>query len=633
MGIERSGGVAHAAEMEAPPSSGSARLPAVAYLSVGQIVADRYEIAGVLGEGGMGVVYRCRDRGGDFVALKRIILPPARAQEHLYWFVAEAQAIAGLEHDNIVRARDFGQLRDGTPYLVMDLVEGVSLQQLALDRTSFPLLWLLIDQVLAALAHAHARGVVHGDLKPTNILVEADARRMPRVRLFDFGLAKRRRARLDARLGQRSAPSHPPPSAGTPGYMAPEQILGRTSEIGHATDLYALGCVLYRLLSGRTPFGGKAERELDLHCFSEPIPLAPVIEVPAGVIEIVMRLLSKHPSERAASAAHVRNEWNRFRPERLPEFVASLNEPATDRAPAAHVDDTLEVTRRISPAPPPADAMRLGRSRRWLPGLLSVRPPPLVGRTNLCRDLATTFREVASAPAPLQSGVVLSGVAGVGKSRVADWLCTHVEEHGTGLVLRGVAASPSVARDGLRIALADYFQIDEQAPTLPAVLAERCDPADLAGVVDFILNDDPHARSVPALLRVLHAVSEGRPILLWLDDPKHVGAATRALLRQVAHNEPALSMVVITTVQPEAFRDSTVADMIGTLRASLPTRLMRVPALDSLTMSAMLQAALPMDPALALRIALDSDGVPLDGLRRLYTFVRRGSSGAFERPE
>ena len=155
-------------DVAAPKSS---RPAPAQYLSPGQKIADRYEVLSVLGEGGMGVVYRCRDETGDLLAVKRVVLPPANADEHLGWFLAEAQALAGLSHDNVVRARDFGQLRDGTPYLAMDLVTGVSLQQLIADPLPLGLLWTLTYQVLAALSHAHARGVVHGDIKPSNVVV------------------------------------------------------------------------------------------------------------------------------------------------------------------------------------------------------------------------------------------------------------------------------------------------------------------------------------------------------------------------------------------------------------------------------------------------------------------------------
>ncbi|HVR18152.1 MAG TPA: serine/threonine-protein kinase, partial [Polyangiaceae bacterium] len=481
--IPGAGSKAASAPDAEPPSS--TRSGAIQYLSPGQKIADRYEVLGVLGQGGMGVVYRCRDREGELLAVKRVVLPAANADEYLGWFLAEAQALAGLSHDNIVRARDFGQLRDGTPYLAMDLVEGVSLQQLIAEALPFPLLWSLADQVLAALSHAHARGVVHGDLKPSNVVVEHEGRLEPRARLFDFGLAKRCRGQLDKRLGQRSAPSHPPPSAGTPGYMAPEQILGRRSEIGPATDLYALGCILYRALAGRPPFQTEDRRELDFHCFREPAVLEPLVPVPNGVVEFVMQLLRKRPCDRASSAGELRQRWKEFEPP-----LREHHDLRVDDSRAARGDELTtgsETTRRISPRTQRSSALKLLRSKRWLPGLLSIRPSPLVGRTALCQKLSVRLGDVASTSGGRRAAVVLTGPAGVGKSRLADCICTEAEEAGTAVVLRGFRPG-SAGRDGIAMALSERYGLGGGAlRMLPAALAERCQPEDLGALVDWIL--------------------------------------------------------------------------------------------------------------------------------------------------
>jgi predicted Ser/Thr protein kinase len=207
----------------APPSpspGGAAVLP-------GHVIANRYEVLGVLGEGGMGIVYRCRDRSNaQIVALKRVIPPPGNlANEYLMWFYKEARALAALDHPNIVKAKDFGQLRDGSPYLAMELVHGVSLHDLAHTRVTFPLVWAITDRILDALAHAHARGIIHGDLKPSNVLVERRDEEPPDVHVLDFGLAWLRQDWHDERLdGSKAMEFAPHAGAGTPGYMAPEQI-------------------------------------------------------------------------------------------------------------------------------------------------------------------------------------------------------------------------------------------------------------------------------------------------------------------------------------------------------------------------------------------------------------------------
>ena len=623
---------ASAPDAEQPNSS---RPGAIHYLSVGQRIADRYEVLGVLGQGGMGVVYRCRDRTGELLAVKRVVLPAANADEYLGWFLAEAQALAGLCHDNIVRARDFGQLRDGTPYLAMDLVEGVSLQQLIAEALPFPSVWSLVDQVLAALSHAHARGVVHGDLKPSNVVVEYDGRPEPRARLFDFGLAKRCRGLLDVRLGQRSAPSHPPPSAGTPGYMAPEQILGRRSEIGPATDLYALGCILYRALAGRPPFQTENRRELDFHCFREPEVLEPVVTVPGGVVEFVMQLLHKRPCDRATSAGELRYRWKEFQPLTHEFHEIRARDWRTPRGDELTTDS--EITRRISPRTQRSSALNLLRSKRWLPGLLSIRPSPLVGRTALCRKLSDRLLDVARASGGRRAGVVLTGPAGVGKSRLADFICTEAEEAGTAVVLRGFRPG-SAGRDGIAVALSERYGLGGGAlRMLPAALAERCQPEDLGAVVDWILrrldakadggSAAADARATSSIARVLFEIAGKLPLLLWLDDPAELSPETLSLFAALPSLAPCLRMMVVTTARPEALGNAAAIASVRALRSTFETEFLAVPPLDSLTTSAMLRAAHPIDSALALQIALDSQGIPFEALERLFALAKRGRVG------
>ena len=300
----------------------------------GHVIANRYEVLGILGEGGMGIVYRCRDQSnGQFVAIKRVIPPSGNLQgEYVMWFYTEARALAALAHPNIVQARDFGQLRDGSPFLAMELVSGVSLHELVHTRLSFPLIWTIVDQILSALAHAHARGIIHGDLKPSNVLVEAIDDQPPQIHVLDFGLAWLRQDALDQRLdGNKPMEFAPHAGAGTPGYMAPEQIQHEMHHVCGATDLYSLGCILYRLFAGRAPFSGESKELLRVHAFEQPPALKPVIEAPEGTLSFIMRLLAKRPWDRWEFAAEARAEWGKWRPKaepseyRLPIDLRSSN--------------------------------------------------------------------------------------------------------------------------------------------------------------------------------------------------------------------------------------------------------------------------------------------------------------------
>src|ERR1700734_521647 len=157
-------------------TAGQNQSAGLATSEIGTVLGQRYEVVRELGRGGMGVVYLCRDVvTGDRVALKRLRSPEkgeARPEES-WWFHQEARAVALLDHPAIVRARDFGQLADGSPFFVMAVLPGRSIHEW-MHTTNLPwsVVWAMVDQVLAALAHAHARGVIHGDLKPSNVMLD-----------------------------------------------------------------------------------------------------------------------------------------------------------------------------------------------------------------------------------------------------------------------------------------------------------------------------------------------------------------------------------------------------------------------------------------------------------------------------
>jgi eukaryotic-like serine/threonine-protein kinase len=252
------------------------------------IVASRYRLREQLGRGGMGVVWRARDeRLGRDVALK--VLHPWIADdvELRARFEREASALARLEHPNVVRLYDVLEDR-GQTVLVLELVSGDGLHALVRGRrVDWDEAQRLCAPVAAALAHAHARGVVHRDLTPSNVLVE---RGSGRVVVTDFGLARLVRGSTSVTVSG--------VLAGTPEYWAPEQAAGGQTD--PATDLYALGCILFQLLSGRLPFEGSDRLANGLRRATEPAPsLATVApDAPAAAVRLVDRLLRRDPARR-----------------------------------------------------------------------------------------------------------------------------------------------------------------------------------------------------------------------------------------------------------------------------------------------------------------------------------------------
>lgn len=604
-----------------------------AYLSRGQRIAGRYEIRGVLGEGGMGVVYRCRDLETKApVAIKRVTLPTNQGEDCLSYLLIEAQALARLDHPHIVRAHDFGVLYDGTPYLCLDLLQGISLQQLATTTQDFSLVWVLIQQILSALGHAHARGVVHGDLKPSNVLVETDAAGLPEVRLFDFGLAKPRGPDLGEQLSIPEPSLHPPPGAGTPGYMAPEQILGKSYEIGKMTDLYALGCIVYRLLTHHSPFAVDPELELHFHCLREPVFPEPTMETPREALELVMQLLQKRPHRRAEATAEVRRHWDALEPD-----LTDLAE-AWDRAQRRlegmqknpNRDDT---TRRLSSAPPPPTTTLPGllRSERFASGLLSLRPPPFQGRARERRCLREAADQIILGQEPSRAALFLVGASGVGKSRLCDVMCSEMEERGAARVLRGRAlrAPEGRARDPLSWAISDALDLGPESPTeARSALRERFGHDGFDRVAGFLFGQlerplSEASATSAALLGLLGELGRERPLLLWLDDLRELGPAGTLLLEQLGALS-ALRVLLLLPLTPDGFRDPRAAAALSVLEKRWPTSRLSIPPLSPLGTYQVLHSACPIDSGRALEIATRSRGDLRAALRSLDHEVRAG---------
>jgi serine/threonine-protein kinase len=273
--------------------------------ALGRVVAGRFTVERFLGEGASGRVYAALDRVGQkAVALKLLQPHHARDRVQVRRFYREARAASRLVGDHVVQVLEFGvDDETRTPYIAMELMEGESLRErLARDGAMEPRAVAALGvQVGRALVAAAEGGIVHRDLKPSNILVVPGAEPM-RVKVADFGVAKDLARDTDTLTAEGAA-------VGTPSYMAPEQVSG--GEVGPAADVYALGCLLFELLTGQPPFAKGVRAELYVDHLLTPAPALPDplptgVAAPPGLAALIARTLAKAPGARPSAAQVVR---------------------------------------------------------------------------------------------------------------------------------------------------------------------------------------------------------------------------------------------------------------------------------------------------------------------------------------
>jgi len=279
-----------------------------------------YEIVAPLGAGGMGEVYRARDeRLGREVAVK--VLPADRLSDphRRARFVQEARAASALDHPNICTVFDIGETNDGQLFIAMAYCTGPTLKQ-RIHEGPLPVEQAvdLAIQIGSALERAHEAGIVHRDIKPANILLTD----RDQVKVVDFGLAK---------LAGEAAVTREGSVIGTPAYMSPEQASGE--EVDGRSDLWALGAVLYEMLTGRRAFAADHERAI-LHAIlsSDPTPIATMRpDVPAELLRIVRRLLKRDPAKRYQNAGELLGDLRRFSGDPTPAEIVTQSMPSMPR--------------------------------------------------------------------------------------------------------------------------------------------------------------------------------------------------------------------------------------------------------------------------------------------------------------
>ncbi len=460
---------------------------------IGRMLNDRYRIDSELGQGGMGVVYRAHDNLLKRDVAVKLIEKGSLGTEGRARLLHEARAAAALNHPNIVSIYDAGEA-DQSPFIVMELVEGVSLQ--THQAKDFDEIVQITRQICAALDHAHTHGVIHRDLKPENVLIASDGT----AKLTDFGLARSVASRLSSE-GM---------IVGTVFYLAPELARGQAYD-GRA-DLYALGVMLYELTAGELPFTSDDPLAVISQHLNAPVipPRAKNPAIVPGLETLILSLLAKDPADRPGTAAGVLD---------LLERLARGTLDAGDASERSVLDRIVQ-----------------GR---------------LVGRKQELAEAIALWQDAASSQGQV---LLISGEPGIGKTRLVKELCARVEISG-GQVLVGecyaagntpYAPFSQIIRasleNGRALRLADSILSDliTLAPDLDVQFPETIQSRTI----------DPEGQQqhlFESVVALFQAKTKQSPLLLFLDDGHWADSGTLQLLLHITRRMREGQLMVVTT--------------------------------------------------------------------------------------
>ncbi|HMP51162.1 MAG TPA: serine/threonine-protein kinase [Candidatus Melainabacteria bacterium] len=310
------------------------------FLAETELFADKYELLEEIGQGAIGTIYKARHLALDsFVAIK-VLNQVTEDRVTFLRFQREAKAASKIAHANVINVFDFGVWKDCQPYMVMDYLEGETLDKL-LARKVYLSLTEIVDiavPVAKALAHAHGSGILHRDLKPSNIMILKEGEPGARVKILDFGLAKLLFRDDGISLSATGA------VLGSPAYMSPEQATA--CSVDARTDIYSFGCILYQLLTGEPPLmGGSAPETFMRRLNEDPAPASSLCDryVPPRLDQMISRMIERVPGKRVKSAAWILSELLAIKNE-LSELPSDqLLPPAAfqDRATARQQEKTV----------------------------------------------------------------------------------------------------------------------------------------------------------------------------------------------------------------------------------------------------------------------------------------------------
>ncbi len=577
----------------------------------------------------MGQVYAGTAPNGSSVAVKLLRRELANHPEVRRRFTREARAAAKLEHPHIVRLIDFSS-DQGEYYIVMEQVTGGSLAAWRKSPPDSESLWLVIHQMLQALSYAHARGVIHRDLKPENVLLDVDAEGQLSAKLMDFGVVFFRDERdLDMSGGQSLV--------GTPAYMSPEQALN-LADASPATDLYAIGVMLFEFLTGRRPFEGTSTAGTVVAHMNNPIPsvtLRDGYRCDDDLDALLRRFLAKDPVDRFLFAHDARIAMDKVRVLGSPRQGAHLQQADAEAEGSIHT-----IVR------PVGGMQRLELEPNSAVRLFGLREPAYEGRDAMLQDLK---RRALEAVATKRSGISLvAGDMGLGKSRLLQHLRELVEEKGLMQVWAGVqdgrAEGPDVGfrqamRRGLGVAGLNTSELRVRVDQL----LDRhgiVDHWEVSATCELLLpnvgDGEPLLDTADATFalfgRSLARAYTARPVLLIIDDAHLGGGETLKMLRWLLKSRMPASWYAVVTYRPEyAHEDTGFAHALRALQDSGDPRVHEL-TLERMPVEQLhnvVQSCVPVTDALAQAIAMRAAGNPMIAFELVRHLVDSGRMEGF----
>jgi len=649
------------------------RDPAEPYPRIGP-----FQLQEVVGQAGMGVVWRgIHEEQQVPIAIKFLTEEGARDPLYLGCLKNEVRKVASLEHPAIIHVHDHGEvpeglgidsLAPGSPYLVMEFAEGGTLSRHC-GHLEWDQIWRVLMRLLDGLAHAHARGVVHRDIKPGNVLLR---RASGGVVLTDFGLARAGDTRGGAVL-----------NAGTPSYMAPEQILQHAYDIGPWTDMYGLGCLAWSLVCGKPPFqGGTIDELLNAH-LHQPVPtMVSATEVPKEFEAWVGQLLRKDPHHRFVRAADAAYMLSRMAQDADTLYIEPIFQPSNvDSAESASAstatgsDETTascDDTQVMDPREgndsylKPAALPKVGKSMLWadrgeLPpfpedwrekhpprqirhllgtglALYGLRNFPVVGReheqTNLWEVLGQTRSSNRS------RCMLINGADGTGKTHLVEWLARRAYEVGAAIVLRAGFDDEGEREPLIRMIRSllstdgmDRASAEIQVRAALEVLGQA-DDREVEALLT-VLGPFPGEHFSPELMeerqdvrftvirRLVHRFSLLRPVILVLDEAhksEESLAFARVMLSERSIQHPVLLLITANTMNmDESFRDQ-----FQVFARKKRVETMKLGPIAAEHRSVLVRKLLGLEPTLAALVERRSGGNPQFAVQLVGDWIQKG---------